>query len=228
MKTSNQLVILILLIFFGSIIGSAMILKQEYQKINFDDPFYGLKRYELPVFSTVKLSGNYHGLVEIRPGEKHEILKVESMNIFEWEVRKDTLFLSYTGEAKGGRYFSEQTLRRPSARAYILAPSISSLTSEGMSCRITKMATDNFQAKFSGPAGGMSFKDNTFRKLSAQTVDSGLLQIEYDNQIEMALISAEDKSKVIITGQQIDSLQLNISPQANLQLPGALLEKLKR
>jgi len=228
MKTSNQLVIIILLIFFGAIIGSAMILKQEYHKIDFDDPFYGLSRNELASFKAVMLQGNYHGLVEVRPGKKHEILHPASMDIFEWEVRQDTLYLSYTREAQGGRYFSERTFNKSSAAAYVLAPSISSVASENMSCRVHGWKTDQFQASFSGPNGGMSFKENTFKKLSAQAGDHGLLQLEDDNVIGNAAITAEGKSEIRIVSQQIDSLQLRAEPEAKVQLPGALLEKVKR
>ena len=228
MKNSNRLVLLILLIFFGAIFGTSMILKQEFEKIDFDNPFYGLSRNELPAFSAVKLQGDYHGLVEIQPGEKYEILKPDSWNIFQWEVRQDTLFLHYTGEARGGRYYSEQTLSKPSAAAYVLAPSVSSVVSEGMSCRIANMSADSFHARFDGDSGGISFKDNTFKTLSAQSGDKGILQFENDNRIDKALINAEDESLVTILGQEIDSLQLLAGPQAKVLLPGALLEKIKR
>jgi hypothetical protein len=228
MKTSNRLVLLIVLTFFGAIFGSAIILKQEFEKIDFDDPFYGLSRNEIAAFKAVKLQGNYHGLVEIRPGEKYEILHPTSMDIFEWEVRQDTLYLSYTGEAQRNLYFSEQTFNKSSAAAYVLAPSISSVASENMSCRIYGWKTDQFQASFSGPNGGMSFKENTFKKLSATSTNQGLLQLEDDNVIGNADIIAEDKSEIRIVSQQIDSLQLQAEPEAKIQLPGALLEKIKQ
>ena len=130
--------------------------------------------------------------------------------------------------AGGGRYYSEQTLSKPSAAAYILAPSVSSVVSEGMSCRIANMSADSFHARFDGDSGGISFKDNTFKTLSAQSGDKGILQFENDNRIDKALINAEDESLVTILGQEIDSLQLLAGSKAKVQLPGALLEKLRK
>lgn len=228
MKTSNIILSLITIFFFGSIVGTAMILKQEYEKIDFEDPFYGLVRNELPAFSVVKLQGNYHGLVEIRPGEKHKLLHPYNLRSLRWEVRADTLFVNYTGESRGGRNFSEQTFKNNHPAAYVVAPAVSSVVSEGMSLRVNGLTADHFKARFNGKSGGISFKGNTIKKLSAQAGASGILQLENDNRIDMASISAEDKSKLIITLQQIDSLEIKASSQANVQLPGALLEKIKR
>lgn len=228
MKTSNILLTLIAIFFFGSIVGTSMIMKQQYDAIDFDDPFHGLKRNDLPFFGAVRLEGNYHGLVEIRPGEKHEMIHYANLNNLRWEVKQDTLFINYTGEARRGQNFSERTFENNHPSAYVLVPSVSSVVSEGMSLRINGLTADHFQARFNGKSGGISFKDNTFKNLSAQAGDKGILQLEKDNRIDKASINAEDESQLTILGQNIDSLQLIAGPQAKIQLPGALLEKIKR
>jgi len=216
MKTSNQLVLLIVIIFFGAIGGSAMILKQEYQKINFDDPFFGLARQQLPAFSAIELQGNYPGQIEILPGESSEFLHTPQQDFFEWEVSQDTLYLNCSSKGRA----------RKRSSTYILAPMLSSLTSDGITCRIHNWKAPQMRVRFRGRNGFITFTDNQFGKFSAAVQDEGTLRIEKDNSFGRAKIMAGDKSNVIILSNQVDSLELQLDPQANVQLSGVLLEKL--
>ena len=55
MKTSNKLIISLFALLFLAILGSAMVLKAEYDKIDQDDPFYGYTSEVVTGFSAVKL-----------------------------------------------------------------------------------------------------------------------------------------------------------------------------
>ena len=218
MKTSNQLILLIVLIFFGAIIGSAMILKQEYQKIDFDDPFYGLVRNELPDYSVVKLKGDTWGRADIRHGEHYEFLYPAGQDFFKFEVRSDTLVIEYTGKAR----------RDFTTTAYVLAPQLSSVYSEGFGFRLHAWQSGSLQLHYSGENGFLSLTDNRFEQITVKLSNGGTFRLEEGNLIGLADIQVMDSSTLVIEQAQIDSLVLNTTPEAKVQLPGALLEKIKR
>ena len=218
MKTSNKLVILILLIFFGTIVGSAMILKQEYDKIDFDDPFYGLVRNELPDYSVVKLKGDTWGRADIRHGEHYEFLYPAGQDFFKFEVRSDTLVIEYTGKAR----------RDFTTTAYVLAPQLSHVYSEGFGYRLHGWQSDSVQLNYAGENGFLTLTNNQFEQISVHVSKGGTCRLEEGNQLGKASIVVRDSSNLIIERSRVDSLRLDAEPQAKVQLPGSLLEKVKR
>ncbi len=219
MKTSNLILSLITIFFFGSIVGTAMILKQEFEKMDFDDPFYGLSRNELSPFSAIQLEGNtYRGRIDIRPGDKHEFLHPINLDIFDWEVRQDTLFLNYSGESWVGS----------AGLVYILAPSISWVASKEFECRVHGWETEHMLVSYTGPRGFVTFTENKFEKFSATVLNEGALRLENGNEIGSAEINVEDTSNLVIETSRVNTITMNAGPQARVQLPGALLEKIRK
>jgi hypothetical protein len=73
MKTSNQLLIGLLVIIFAAIFGTATVLKNVYEGIDKDDPYYGYSTEALAEFTAVKLEGKYPNLIQIQAGDQFEI-----------------------------------------------------------------------------------------------------------------------------------------------------------
>lgn len=218
MKTSNKLITLIVLIFFGAIFGTSMILKQEYEKIDFDDPFYGLNRNELAPFSAIKLKGEPWGRIEIRYDEHYAFLHPYGQDLFKYKVLSDTLFIAYTGK----------TRRDFTTTAYVLAPQLSHVYSEGFGYRLHGWQSDSVQLNYVGENGFLTLTDNQFEQISVHVSKGGTCRLEEGNQLGKASIVVRDSSNLIIERSRVDSLRLDAEPQAKVQLPGSLLEKVKR
>lgn len=73
MKTSNKLIIALILVSLIAMLGTNLEIKAEYNKIKPDDLFYGFDITPVKSFKTVVLVGNDHGFVEIRPGKSNEV-----------------------------------------------------------------------------------------------------------------------------------------------------------
>ena len=217
MKTSNKLVLLIALVFFGAIVGSAMVLKQTYDNIDFDDPYYGYARNDVGAFHHIKLEGEPWGRVNIKPGEASAFLHPADAEVFEYEVREDTLFVAYTADAP----------REFRATAYILAPEVISVHSEGFGCQLIGWQGDSLRLSYAGTNGFLALNKGKLSKISASLSERGTLNIGEGNQIGSAHIEVKDESSLIVEGGQVDTLYLDADPKAKIQLPGALLDKVK-
>jgi len=96
MKTSNRLLIALLTVTLAAILSSNLVLKAEYEKIDFKDPFYGYQTAKLPPFKVVKLSGGHAGLIQLQPGTAYEVrVSAKDSNEVKWQVRNDTLELYF-------------------------------------------------------------------------------------------------------------------------------------
>ena len=122
MKTSNRLLIGLIIIIFAAIFGTATVLKGEYEKIDKDDPYYGYTSDTLSDFSAIRIEGKYPGLIQIQQADKYEIKRTgPTAAEFQWNIRNDTLVLTHPATELPERFVAEYVLTdRPNV--YIMAP----------------------------------------------------------------------------------------------------------
>ena len=99
MKTSNKLLIAIFTLVLFAIIGTNLILKAEYEKIDLHDPFYGYSMEKVEPYKVVALKGNGYGLIQIQQGNIFQVrVKEKHKNQVNWNLKHDTLTLSFVPE----------------------------------------------------------------------------------------------------------------------------------
>ena len=227
MKTSNRLLLGLLVVVFVAIGATAMVLKAEFEKIDKGDPFYGYTLESPPPFRAVKLTGNYQRLVQVQPSSEYAIrMDKHSKNGVTWDVSGDTLIVSFDFPTKPQpNFYYYYTIYRRSAGVYITLPDLSSLTTQGITTKLTEWQQDSLQLATQGNQRGVMLTKNQINRLSATTTHGGLIFLESDNAIAYAQVSVQDSSAFTVKYSAVDSLALQMDSTASVELPGALLDK---
>ena len=95
MKTSNILLTCLLAVMLLFIVGSNLVLKAEFDKIDRKDAFYGYKQETVKTFKYIKIQGKQIGITQIQPGKNYEIRFNKDRKLFDWKVIGDTLEMTY-------------------------------------------------------------------------------------------------------------------------------------
>lgn len=225
MKTSNQLLIALLALVFIAIVATSMVLKAEYDKIDKDDPYYGYSLENPPSFRAVKLTGNFQELVQLQPGDAHEIRMHKSVkDEVQWKVQGDTLVVSFNFPVRQQSDFYNAFYSR-SARVYVMLPHLSSLNARGVTAKLTGWKQDSLELSMQGSKRGVLLAESTIDQLSATAMQGGLILLEAGNRVAEAQVVVRDSSSFTAKYDVIDSLDLRADPRAQVALPGSLLRR---
>lgn len=226
MKTSNQLLIALLVIIFLGMFSTNMILKGEYENVDQKDPFYGYSRESVSSFKVVKLEGSYQGLVQLIPGDSFEIrVGRRGKGGMQWEVSNDTLIMSHP-QFTLPQWVSTEQVFHWVPDFYIMMPQLDAVYTQGIICKISNWQLEALQLTQEGRKSGVTVANSHIAALKASVSKGSLLQLETDNQIQQAQMHIQDSSTLLTQKQAIDSLDLQVDSTAFVKLPGSLLNKL--
>jgi len=225
MKTSNQLLIGLIVIIFAAIFGTATVLKGEYEKIDKDDPFYGYVTDSLADFSAIKLKGKYPNLIQIQAGNQFEIKMRDSKPLrMKWTIRNDTLVLTYP-ESDFPDWFKVQGTLAGRAGIYIIAPQLTSVQTKLTTCKLTGWNLANLELIQQGENSGMALTESNIGNLSATVTQGGMMRIEQSSKIEQATVEVQDISTFTVRPSAVDSISIQADSTAQVQIPGYLLHQ---
>ena len=226
MKTSNRLLGVLLALTLFAILGSNLVLKAEYDQIDFKDPFYGYSRESATPFKVVRLQGGYSFLVQVQPGKDFEVrLSEREKSFVKWQVRGDTLELTFSLEDNPFYYRAADAFNhRPVA--YISAPELKAVHSYGSTCKLTGWQHARWILTQQGFKSGMLLKDNLIDTLSAVVQQGGLLQVDSDNRIGKTRVQVIDSSSFVVRKDVFKEVQIQADSTASVNLPGTLFLKL--
>jgi hypothetical protein len=226
MKTSNRLLWVLLACTMLAILGSNLVLKAEYDRIDFKDPFYGYSRESATPFSVLKLQGGYSFLVQVQPGKDFEVRVSEKEKSFvKWQVRGDTLQLTFSLEDSPFYYrVGDAFNHRPVA--YISAPQLKAVHAYGSTCKLTGWQHADWILTHQGLKSGMQLIDNAIDTLSATVQQGGFLQVDAKNRIGKTQVRVMDSSSFVARKDVFESVKIQADSTASVNLPGALFLKL--
>lgn len=221
MKTSNILLTCLLAVMLLFIVGSNLVLKAEFDKIDRKDAFYGYKQETVKPFNYVKLQGKQIGITQIQPGTSYEIRYNKDRALFDWKVIGDTLEMTYK------RTWNEQPNQHDNLNykpaVYILAPQISGVTAEKTTSIIKGWKNQNMIIKQAGNV--ILLTDNTIHDLSASLTEGGNMKIDSNNRIENANAQVKDSSLFSTDKNIFKSFQAHVDSTGHITLPGDLYRK---
>jgi hypothetical protein len=221
MKTSNILLTCLLAVTLLFIVGSNLVLKAEFDKIDRKDAFYGYKQETVKPFKYVKLQGKQIGITQIQPGTSYEIRFNKDRKLFDWKVIGDTLEMTYK------RTWNEQPNQHDKLNykpvVYILAPQISGVTTEKTTSIVKGWKNQNMIIKQSGNV--MLLTDNTIHDLSALLTQGGNMKIDSNNRIENSITEVKDSSSFSTDKNIFKSFQAHVDSTGHISLPGDLYRK---
>ncbi len=227
MKTSNKLFISLLIIVFLAMLGSSMVLKSEFEKIDRNDPYYGYSQENLQPFKAVKIKGHYPWMVQLEHSEVFEIRTNNARKTqMDWKINGDTLEISLQHpDDQQTDQQNEYFYRRP-VGVYIMAPQLSGIHSEGITCRISGLREEHLNIKTKGNKQSILLSESNVDRLFANIAQGGLLLLKADSRIGIAQVQVRDSSAFTAEYDVIDSLDLEVGNMAKVNLPGNLLKGL--
>jgi hypothetical protein len=224
MKTSNKLLIALFTIGLLTLIGANVALKKEHDKIDFNDPFYGLSSMTLKPFRVMKLEGNNTGLISVQTGKATEIrLEEKTKALFTFRSKGDTLLVSYKPgtapwQSRANQHFDAIPV------AVFLTPTLQTLITHKVSCNVNHLHVDKltiFQKN-----AGVLLTNSRIGSLSVTDEQGSELHTKPTNRVGTALIISRDSSVFKAERDIFGSLALQIDSLATVNVPGGLLKKL--
>jgi hypothetical protein len=226
MKTSNKLLIVLLVTVLLAVTGSNMALKAEYEKIDFKNPYHGYVQETLPPFKILRLQGSYASLAQIQQGKESQIrIRGWEKESVKWQMRGDTLVVTYN-TGNGPFFYRAGDAFASAPIVFITAPSLSGVYSMGATCKLTGWQGANLILRQEGKKTGMLLENSTLGTLSAVSTGGGLLQMGAANRIGNAVIQASDSSSFVAGKAAFGSIRISADSTAQVTLTGDLYNKL--
>lgn len=164
-----------------AIVGTNLILKEEYEKIDLNDPFYGFTIEKTAPYSVIGLKGNGYGLVQIQSGDSFQLrVKEDLKSSVSWKLRNDTLELSLLPDGPLHQFDKGDPFIFP-AEVYIIVPSLSSVQSQNVKTRLNDLGSDRMHLNLQGPAGWVFLQNNSFDSLSVDIREGSLFKTGTNN-----------------------------------------------
>ncbi|MGV3558207.1 hypothetical protein [Larkinella arboricola] len=225
MKTSNKLLIGLFVICLLTLVGANMALKEKHDKIDFNDPFYGLASMSLKPFRVLKLEGNDAGLLSVQTGKTYEVrLPDKAREQFTFRYQGDTLLLRYTPPSVPWQSRANMYLDAvPSA--VILTPTLQAVITNRISCNVNRLTTDKLTVV--QERAGVMLTNSTIGTLTVTDTQGSDLHAKPTNRIGTALITSRDSSNLLVEHDVFGTLTLETDSLATVKVPGGLLKKLK-
>lgn len=222
MKKSNIFIIGLLAITLIFVVGSNLVLKAEFDKIDLSDPYYGYKKEGLKPFSHIKINGKQAGLTQIQQGVAFEIRYIPEREKVEWKINGDTLELTHKPIQLQDYdpYYDFDS--KPVI--YIIAPILSGADVANTVNILKGWKTTDFTLKQKGNSTLLT--ENSISNLSANLKSGGYLLINGKNKIGASNISVKDSSELSSERDIFGSFHVTADSLARVKLPGSLYNKL--
>ncbi|MGA0556514.1 hypothetical protein ACO2Q8_07685 [Larkinella sp. VNQ87] len=225
MKTSNKLLIALFTVGLLTLIGANLALKAEHDKIDFNDPFYGLSVRNIKPFRVLKLEGNNAGLLSVQTGPSSEIrLSDKEKDLFTFRSQGDTLLVSYKPKEVHWHPYANMYFDAQPA-AIILTPTLTALYTDQVSCNLKRFQADNLTIW--QQHGGVLISNSAIGNLTVTDSRGSELHTKPDNRIGRATITSRDSSLFIVERDVFGALSLQTDSLATVKMPGSLLGKIK-
>ncbi len=223
MKTSNILLIAVFSVVLLALLGSNLVLKAEYEKIDKNDPLYGFRTEAVQPFKYIRLEGKAFGLTEIHPGKTFEISATPEKRLLDWKVTGDTLVFTYKRDWELFGPFTEDNLSI-APTIYISAPEIKGITSHNVPFRIKNWKSGEMTVRQEG--GALLFSDNSIDNLRTQVSSGGVLVLKSKNTFGDAEVQVRDSSSIKIENDNFKSLKASVDSSAHINIPGSMFRSM--
>ncbi|MBD2753521.1 hypothetical protein [Spirosoma validum] len=228
MKTSHILLSIITVITLTGMVATDVLLKQQYTKIDWGNPYQNFDRRALPIAKhlVIDATPTVEVIVE-KSANSQALLSPEMARAYHMRQQGDTLFLSFKTDEKG-KYQSprDNSWGKLGVGVVLRMPAIENLRVKDGCLTLQKLT-----------AGPLTVSlQNT--RLRTEKVDSkgDLELIESQNSFAMLgadhyqslRITVQDSSGIQVNDSQIDTFAASVSPKAEVQLRGKSLKWLSK
>jgi len=239
MKTSNTLLIGLLVVSLLTLVGSTMALRAEYDKIDFNDPFYSYSSTPIKPFRVLKIEGIYPLVPNTKTADQpltsETTLGIEAGKTFEIRLQKNSkrsFTYRYMGDTLQVRYEPERTfwpiatdnLFDEKPFAYIIVPSLQTIIANGSTCIVKGLTTE--QLAIRAHNARLILRQTTIGDLRSSGDAGSLLQTAASNRIGTATIASHDSTGFVADRDVFGKLALQNDSLSVIKAPASLLKKL--
>lgn len=230
MKTSIKLLLGIAIAVLLTMVGTGWSFRQQYDQLDHSDPFAQFSRQKLPAFRVLKVIGSQGERFLLQPGAS-PVLRIhpEHQSEVTYKIAGDTLLIRYTLSYPDNDYndlrAGDALQIRPTV--VISAPAIQAVTVERATCKLANWQLANLTLAQTGPKGAFALENMIIGALQATMTGNSLLSAEAKNTIGQAKVTINGRASFIVGKTNFTSLQLRADSTATVQMPGALLAKIK-
>ena len=248
MKTSDTLLIGSTLIGLLTLVGSTVALRNEHDKIDFTDPFYGYQTTAVNPYKVLRIEGSKSGILPLgtapvgsigiseNPNDSYTTVGIQAGKAFEIRVQKsnkipftyrsigDTLLIQYEPDFYSRRITADEAFSSPPF-IYLIAPSFQKLIASRTTCKLAGLTTENVSIQAANARVLLS--KSTVNQLTSTGQRGSIVQIAATNRIHSAMITSLDSTGFIAERNVFDSITLQNDSTAIIKIPASLLTKLK-
>jgi len=229
MKTSHILLAIIAVIALTGMVATDVLLKQEYDKIDWNDPYQEFERRSLPTVEHVVIEGAPTAEIIVeRTADTAQALLLPSMaNAYRTRQQGDTLFVSFTMNYDGQPRDSHYDIDRELPAGMVLRlPNLQSL-------RITNGRLT--LRRFNSEQLTLSLQNSRLRTNELSVANSVELiagqnsfAVLGNDRYQSLRTIVRDSSGVRLNNTQTEQFSSDVSPKAEVQLRGQALRWLKK
>ena len=219
MKTSNILLITLFSLTLLVLVGSNLVLKAGYDRIDKSDPLWGYRKESPKPFKYVKLQGKAFGMTEISAGKEYKITAGPDKKYYDWKVVGDTLIFNYHRDWELSAPFSEDALGM-NPNFYITAPEIKTITSQNVPVRIKNWKSGDLLINMN--KGALLISNSTIDNLNTNVHSGGFVKFESSNILGNVTVQVKDSSSLKVETDIFKSFKANVDSNTHINLPGSL------
>ncbi|GAB3998332.1 hypothetical protein GCM10028807_45740 [Spirosoma daeguense] len=229
MKTSHILLAIILLVTLTGMVATDVLLKQEYQRIDWKNPYQSFVHRPLPGLKHYVIEGTPIGeIMLLRSTDKAEaLIEPEQAKFYKTRQQGDTLFVSFTPEFSGYQGTPREDADYEKSKHVVLRiADLKSLRVKDSRLTLTDFGTDTLSITLQNSRLRTN-KLGVSKGFSINSSQNSFAVLGTEDQYNLLRAVVQDSSGIQLNNTSIKTFVPNVSPKAEIQLRGDALKWLK-
>ncbi len=211
MKLSTKLLLAVLTMAVFALVGTNLVLKAEYDKINFADPFWNYRRVPLQPFRHLHVTSTMLQLVEVRQGTGPEPVVYVSKawaDSLQIGQHRDSLRLGYVvGERERFSNGYDEADEPKKASVVVFLPRLASLTADRRAwVRLNGLRSDSLTVQVGGPSL-VAVRSSRLGVLNLTLRDSAAVWIPAQNQVRTLRFDGADQAGLKLNADAVQQFR---------------------
>lgn len=223
MKTSHILLAIIAVVTLTGMVATDVLLKQQYEKIDWSNPYQDFDRRMLPSTKQWVIDGAPTGeiIIEQSTGQGGALVMPEWTRFFRVRQQGDTAYVTFTPDYKGSHEPKNDAYTEQGAGLVLRLPDLQSLRVKNSRLTIRKRTTATLAIDL----------ENTRLRTNYLTVNGPMTLTENRNSFavlgtdryQSLRLTVRDSSGAQLNDTQTEQFTPDVSPKAEVQLRGRAL-----
>lgn len=228
MKTSHILLALITVITLTGMVATDLLIKQQYDKIDWRNTYQDFKKQDLPNAHHWVVTGTPTSeIIVVKTIDKPQaLIAPDEVKFYRVRLQGDTAFVSFTPDYSGYRNSPRDDAGRELGAQLILRlPSFQALTVNNARLTLSDLSTDSLTVSLS-QSRLRTHKVAVSGRFRLNAAQNSFAMLGSDQYKSLQAVVA-DSSGMQLNDSRVDAFVRTVSPKAEIQLKGQSLKWLK-